>query len=406
MTTSPETEVGPPPEIDEDPTTINIIAPDQGPNDAIDSTSAEATALSVARDLINAGIPVFVAKPALDKDGNWNPKGGHNGCGYWLPKEWQKTEPDLHKLDDYRPGKALGMVCGHKVDGLDFDPRNGGDESRTALDVEGTMPRVYGRAATPSGGTHELVAPLGVHSLDNKVLPGLDVKSGAADGKGRGFLFIAPTKKRSKVDGTIGQYRWTEPPDLSALAAEGPQDRSGEKLAELINEKRAKGKPSTNGQAKTPYQFDGDVNEIIAGCLTDGEPSAKVKTRLAEAVLACYGQKRHDDTRDHALALLRYGKQGEPGVNKALTALQEVFTAALCDDRPGGEAEAEKEYLNFFKEVRRACWVSLTLAPMAVVAATVVITAKSSGSHWMTSRMRPRNGGGPTTDMAGCKSPH
>jgi hypothetical protein len=165
MTTSPETEVGPPPEIDEDPTTINIIAPDQGPNDAIDSTSAEATALSVARDLINAGIPVFVAKPALDKDGNWNPKGGHNGCGYWLPKEWQKTEPDLHKLDDYRPGKALGMVCGHKVDGLDFDPRNGGDESRTALDVEGTMPRVYGRAATPSGGTHELVAPRGfIHS--------------------------------------------------------------------------------------------------------------------------------------------------------------------------------------------------------------------------------------------------
>ena len=59
--------------------------------------------LSMARELIEAGIPVFVAKPATFGDGRWNPDGGHNGCGYWLPKGWQRTEPDLRVLDDCRP---------------------------------------------------------------------------------------------------------------------------------------------------------------------------------------------------------------------------------------------------------------------------------------------------------------
>jgi hypothetical protein len=177
-------------------------------------------ALSVARDLIEAGIPVFVAKPDTDADGRWNPAGGHNGCGYWLPKGWQKTEPDLRVLDDFRPGDALCMVCGHKLDGVDTDPRSGGDKSRAAVEAERIMPRIYGKAATPSGGTHELVARMGIRSRD-KVCPGIDVKAGAPDGTGRGFLFIAPTRKCSKLDGAVGEYRWLERPDLAALAAEG-----------------------------------------------------------------------------------------------------------------------------------------------------------------------------------------
>ena len=60
------------------------------------------------------------------------------------------------------------------------------------------MPRVYGKATTPSGGTHELVATMGVRSRD-KVCPGIDVKAGAPDGTGRGCLFIAPTRRRSKA---------------------------------------------------------------------------------------------------------------------------------------------------------------------------------------------------------------
>src|SRR5271157_4867489 len=94
--------------------------------------------LSVARELIEAGIPVFVAKPATNANGSWNPGGGHNGCGYWFPRGWQRTEPNPSVLDDYRPGDALGLV--------DTDPRSGGDDSRAALDADGAMPRVYGVA--------------------------------------------------------------------------------------------------------------------------------------------------------------------------------------------------------------------------------------------------------------------
>ncbi len=44
-------------------------------------------ALDVARQLIEYGVPVFLAKAAKNADGSWNPSGGHNGTGYWLRNE-------------------------------------------------------------------------------------------------------------------------------------------------------------------------------------------------------------------------------------------------------------------------------------------------------------------------------
>jgi P4 family phage/plasmid primase-like protien len=267
-------------------------APDRDKHGGGDSENTSSVAdysepLSVARSLIDAGIPVFVAKPARFNDGRWNPDGGHNKCGYWLPPGWQKTEPDVGVLDDYRPSDALGMVCGHKLDGLDTDPRNGGGESRVALQAEGAMPRVYGKAATPSGGTHELVATMGIRSRDN-FRAGIDVKAGALDGEGRGFFFIAPTTKRSKVDGTIGEYRWIMPPDLAALAASGPDDRSGEALAALVEALRAP-RPTRARNAQGPPQAasDAEVAAVIAGYERAGPwngvtPDARQQAYLAQ----------------------------------------------------------------------------------------------------------------------------
>jgi DNA-binding transcriptional ArsR family regulator len=197
--------------------------------------SAETIALNIARNLTRHGIPVFVAKPALDAAGEWIPDGGHSGSGYWFPTGWETTTADPASIDAWKSGDALGAVMGHGIDGVDVDPRNGGDETAQQWTSAGMWPISLGRQATPSGGWHDIVNRLGVRSLDH-ALPGVDVKAGSEhpdkDGKhGRGFLFIAPTVKLSKSTGEIGQYKWTVEPMLDEL---DPLDDSGAALAEVI----------------------------------------------------------------------------------------------------------------------------------------------------------------------------
>ncbi len=118
---------------------------------------------------------------------------------------------------------AVCAVMGHGLDLLDVDPRSGGDESRSGLQGGRIWPRAYAVAATPSGGTHDLVASLDVRSRD-RVLPGLDIKAGTPEG-GRGFAFIAPTVRESKTTGELIAYQWIAEPGLDALADDG--DDSG-----------------------------------------------------------------------------------------------------------------------------------------------------------------------------------
>lgn len=190
-------------------------------------------ALTVGGALIRAGVPLFVARPATDMSGTWVPTGGTGGCGYWLPRGWQESVPDLEVLDQWRPGDALAAVMGHEFDVIDIDPRNGGDKSREVLQPRGFWPSAFGVAATPSGGTHEFIAPLRVGSRD-ALMPGIDVKGGKSDGSSRGFVFIAPTVKRSKTTDEMVAYRWITPPNL---AADRASDTSGAGLAALIGQR-------------------------------------------------------------------------------------------------------------------------------------------------------------------------
>lgn len=203
-------------------------------------TDEQKTALVHARHLVENGVPLFIARPALDSNGDWLTGGGHSGTGYKMPGAWQDTEPNPAVVDRWQPGDALCAVTGHVVDGFDVDPRSGGSESATRMQEEGLVPRSYGRQATPSDGNHDLIATLGVRSLD-KVLPGVDVKAGLPDGQGRGFLFIAPTVKLSKTTGDLGTYAWVAPPDIELLNLLGVDD-TGDKLAALM---RSRGKADT-----------------------------------------------------------------------------------------------------------------------------------------------------------------
>jgi hypothetical protein len=190
--------------------------------------------LKAARRLAEWGVPIFLAQPALDANGGWDFAGGHNGTGYLLPRNWQHTKADPNVLDRWVEGMAVCLVTGVVVDGLDLDAyKNGSVVFHSALRH---LPTRYGLAVTPSGGRHHLIAPLGVASRDG-VLPGVDVKAGTAAG-GRGFLFIAPTRKVSKTSGEVGEYRWTVEPDLEDLLLLGTDD-SGAALRDLIEQARA-----------------------------------------------------------------------------------------------------------------------------------------------------------------------
>jgi hypothetical protein len=222
-------------------------------------------ALDIARAMARVGIPIFVARPALNRQGVWQPKGGTGNCGYKLPDGWQATVPDPRTVDTWQPGMALCAVGGTVADFLDNDPRNGGDASAAALSAAGHWPLSYGRQATPSGGVHDIIAPLRVGSRDG-FAQGLDLKGGtppdAAGKTHRGFIFLAPTVKISKVNGTPRTYRWLAEPDLLRLIAAGPSDRSGAHIAVLA--RKSNSTPSQPGPGTDPFfaNSHGDVREF------------------------------------------------------------------------------------------------------------------------------------------------
>ena len=242
--------------------------------------AAHENALAIARLLISAGVPVFRARPALTPDGKWNPEGGSSGSGYVLPPRWQQTEPDPAVLDGWQPGDALAAVMGHAVDVLDVDSHKGGDLSR--LDLIDAWPTVLGVQHTPSGGTHELIAPLRVGSRDG-LAEGIDHKGGREDGSGRGFIWIAPTVKLSKVTGEVAAYRWEQPPALDGI---DPADTSGAAMAEII---RAARRPKAAGSAEAPPQaYDAmtperraRVDKYLAAALGDIERELEFSAEMA-----------------------------------------------------------------------------------------------------------------------------
>lgn len=233
-------------------------------------------ALDIARDLARIGVPVFVAEPCSGPDctTECQEKTQSKGVkvGYHLPTRWQQTRPDPRAVDRWRPGWALCAVGGVICDFLDTDPRNGGKESREALQATGQWPRSYGMAATPSGGVHEIIVPLGVGK--GEPVRGVDLQGGAPpDAQGRthqGFVFLAPMIRASKTDGRPRSYRWLIEPDLEALLAARGTDRSGAHLASLITRKPAAPKHVLHRPAEIFCDFwPAQADKVIADCLAE-----------------------------------------------------------------------------------------------------------------------------------------
>lgn len=80
--------------------------------------------------------------------------------------------------------------------------------------------------------------------------------------------------------------------------------------------------------------------------LTAGEPSPVVSARFGQAVkeLNLPGCSRHDTACRHILALLRMGKNGEPGIESTLVLLRKVFIAVTSVDRSRTPEVAADEF--------------------------------------------------------------
>jgi hypothetical protein len=124
-------------------------------------------------------------------------------------------------LSDAPPN--IGVLCGNGLMVLDLDPRNGSDESFTALEAKyGKLPRTR-TATTPSGGTHYYFKVPVDREIRNdnrgKVGAGIDIKS-------NGGYVVLPGSSTEK-----GSYSWIDPP---APIAELPAQ-----LLELVTQPRA-----------------------------------------------------------------------------------------------------------------------------------------------------------------------
>lgn len=84
----------------------------------------------------------------------------------------------------------------------------------------------------------------------------------------------------------------------------------------------------------------------VTPALTDGQPSPIVLKRLSQAFseLNMPGCSRHDTCTRHVMALMRYGKSGEPGVWPALMQLCEVLVAIRAADGSGDRPKTLAEF--------------------------------------------------------------
>lgn len=219
------------------------------------SAAEQTEALRIAGELIDAGVPVFAAPPC---PGATCPREGHatGKHEYDLPAKWQLTVPSRVWLERWQPGWALGAVGGHVADMLDEDPRHGGTASIDELKAAGHMPRVFGVQGTPSEGFHYLISPMGERET-NAFMPGLDYQGGMPDGKGRAFVWIAPTVRKSKVAPYLPvAYRWLQEPDLDYLKEFDGNDESIEGLRSRVLARKVKApgnEPDRSGMEKRAF---------------------------------------------------------------------------------------------------------------------------------------------------------
>jgi hypothetical protein len=238
-----------------------------------------------------------------------------------------------------------------------YGDKHGGDTLAEAERRWGALPPTYRNSARPAPSGHLFYRiPEGVK---------LHGQLGFAE-LGLGHVEILQWHHRYSVvwpsiNGETGQmYQWFAPDGTEMdrpPAVEDLPELPAQWLEGLADEPRAPTPraPRVHNGAEIPTEGLYDVTDALTG----GQMSQRVEQRLGKALVEVHGPNcRHDVIRNHVLALLRMGKQGERGVNWALTVLKNAFVNTLVADGSRGEREAEAEFLRFLTNPRAGALLS------------------------------------------------
>jgi P4 family phage/plasmid primase-like protien len=167
-----------------------------------------------------------------------------------------------------------------------------------------------------------------------------------------------------RPDGSLAPEGVVPPWDEIPMLAPEHEDLLRMEKANPLRARRNRGRGEHDDEELPVYD--------IVGALTASPPSAKVAERMTRALFDIReGTNRHDDTRGHTMALLRYGSSGEPGVDFAVRELGKAFVAEVGPHRDGGANEAHHEFQRLItgaghllddgenpEDDQRLCWKS------------------------------------------------
>lgn len=327
--------------------------------------------------MADMGVPLFAAPPRSGAPGEFH-----------YPSDWQNFRPQFAhaQVERWRPGWCLAMVTGVVFDVIDVDPRNGGD-----LAALGELPTVYGVQATPSAGSHHLIAR--TRLAKGKPAPGIDLQAGAdvpdaVGSYGRGFVFLAPTVRPSKWGPNKGRdvaYRWGFAPAGVPGNGAGPDDAALARLVELASAVRA---PRAAPAVIAPTRPD-DPDDPFDGPAenwTHSEATAIIRRQLATVEKAAAGQV-NSALGGAARVLGRFVATGHLEGEKATEALRTALAAGGVHSDSWNATHGLKWTAASVIEagLRRGMLEPWTVAPPAVR----VVTTEATGGA-------PRTTPGPT----------
>lgn len=203
--------------------------------------------IGYARNLIDHGIPVVVARP----NRLWTP--GSTDTDVIPPPGWNRITAAESDLSRFRPGTdALLMVGGHGLDVVDLDTKTGA----TIAD----LPNIehYGHHRTPSGGYHFAVPSTGIGKGALKSVTGNvigDYIGGTRSGGSRMLCFLPGSTRPKYPD---AGYTVAEAWDVAAALESEPDPMLVGYLLDVCG-------LSKNGQPAAPAADDAAVKAWRAG---------------------------------------------------------------------------------------------------------------------------------------------